>query len=79
MNLKSVKGRFVGRYGSREQALAALHSNEMSYYDAGIAVKNPNLTKEDLHGIATAPFAPLAYYRQHAHNEYFHRYGEMVK
>jgi hypothetical protein len=37
------------------------------------AVRNANLTREDLHKFANSK----VWYRQHAHNEYFNRYGEM--
>lgn len=79
--LTSVKGRFMGRYGSREQALAALDHESTSHHDANVIIKNPNLTREDLHSIATgkATGEVVKYWKQHAHNEYFSRYGEMPK
>lgn len=73
MNLRSVKARFIGRYGTREQVLKTIDSDELSFYDMNSAIKNPQLTHDDLHKMATSN----EWYRQHAHNEYFNRYGNM--
>jgi hypothetical protein len=72
--LNSVKGRFMGRYGSRDTVLKAIANDEMSHYDMGHVVKNPYLTHADLHGWANDD---KCWFRQHAHNEYFNRYGVM--
>jgi hypothetical protein len=71
----SVKGRFIGKFGTREALLKAIESDQLSFYDMNSAIKNPQLTHDDLHRMANSN----EWYRQHAHNEYFNRFDKMPK
>jgi hypothetical protein len=65
----------MARFGTREHVLDLIESDRLSQFGMDAAVRNANLTREDLHKFATTK----SWYQQHAHNEYFNRYGQMPK